>query len=331
MKVSIKRVAKRVAAVSLALAMAFSVSPIVKTDAKAKVKAPTLNYKGTTAKEVEVYLGNSATLIVKKGTYKIKSVKWSSSKKAVATVSKKGKTNGIVKSKGLGKTTITAKVTTKKTKKKTKTYTLKTKIRVLENEEYTDPDDVWITTAPDLESLHQEMIDFANAQEGTSYKGVAVVGHMTVSGGSGTYWRILVEETGASPKYALLQIFEGADGFSEAKIFPTEIDAPSDVTIAGGWEDLAGTQELFVTKPEYNLIEEKMNPDGMVGVSIEPIAKVAKQLVSNGVFNYRVLVQKTVVAPGSFPDYYMVNVKITDTDTEYEVEVDPASAVQIHI
>lgn len=95
-----KKNRKRILSVILALGMLFGlVTPVSSQAAK---KAPKLNKKKLT-----LTVGDTAKLKVKNTKKKIK---WSSSKKAVATVTKKGK----IKAKKAGKTTITAKVGKKK-------------------------------------------------------------------------------------------------------------------------------------------------------------------------------------------------------------------------
>lgn len=104
---------KKLLAVLLALALTVTAFVMESENAQAAKKKPKLNKKKAT-----LYVGKTTQLKVKNTK---KKVKWSSSKKSVATVSKKGK----VKAKKKGKATITAKVAKKKLKC---TVTVKEKI-----------------------------------------------------------------------------------------------------------------------------------------------------------------------------------------------------------
>jgi len=91
--------AKKVLAIILTLVLSISIIPMTSVSAAKKVK---LNKTKAT-----IYVGKTVTLKLKNNKKKIK---WSSSNKKVATVTK----NGKVKGKKAGKTTITAKVGKKK-------------------------------------------------------------------------------------------------------------------------------------------------------------------------------------------------------------------------
>lgn len=93
--------AKKVLAIALILVLSLSIIPLTNVSAAAKVK---LNKTKAT-----IYVGKTITLKLKNNKSK---VKWSSSNKKVATVTKKGK----VKGKKVGKATITAKIGKKKYK-----------------------------------------------------------------------------------------------------------------------------------------------------------------------------------------------------------------------
>ena len=82
---------------SLAIVMVIALTVTCVLNVNAKTK-PKLNKK-----KVSIYVGNTVKLKMKNTK---KKVKWSSSKKSVATVSKKG----VVKGKKAGKATITAKI-----------------------------------------------------------------------------------------------------------------------------------------------------------------------------------------------------------------------------
>ena len=92
---------KKILAIMLTLVLSISMIPTINVSAAKKVK---LNKTKAT-----IYVGKTVTLKLKNNKAK---VKWSSSNKKIATVSKKGK----VKGKRAGKATITAKVGKKKYK-----------------------------------------------------------------------------------------------------------------------------------------------------------------------------------------------------------------------
>lgn len=123
-----QRYRKRLLAFVLTLAMVLtssSVSALISGAAAEAAPKVTLKLKKS---KVSLEEGKSTTLkITKKNVKKIKSQKWSSSKKSVATVSKKGK----VTAKKKGKTTIKVKVKyLAKGSKKTKSKTLKCTVTV---------------------------------------------------------------------------------------------------------------------------------------------------------------------------------------------------------
>ena len=123
-----QRYTKRLLAFVLTLAMVLtgsSVSALISEVAAEAAPKVTLKLKKS---KVSLEEGKSTTLkITKKNVKKIKSQKWSSSKKTVATVSKKGK----VTAKKAGKTTIKVKVKyLAKGSKKVKSKTLKCAVTV---------------------------------------------------------------------------------------------------------------------------------------------------------------------------------------------------------
>ena len=93
---------KKGIAAALSIALLFSMMPGQVSDAK--TKKPALNYKKLT-----MTVGQKKTLKVKNVSKKTK-IKWSSSKKKIVTVTKKG----VVKAKAKGKAVITAKIGKKK-------------------------------------------------------------------------------------------------------------------------------------------------------------------------------------------------------------------------
>ena len=119
---------KKILSVVLAATLIVAASPIDHTataDAAKKVTKPSM------AKSMTINTGKTKTLTVNRGSYKIKKIKWTSTRQTVAVVKKKGTNKANVTGVIAGTTTIRAKVTTKKTKKsKSKVYNLKTKVTV---------------------------------------------------------------------------------------------------------------------------------------------------------------------------------------------------------
>ncbi|HAK58646.1 MAG TPA: glucan endo-1,3-beta-D-glucosidase [Lachnospiraceae bacterium] len=114
---------KRIVACTMAGVLALSgMTDTAVTTARAAVKKPTL------VKTAKVTVNKTKKISVKKGGYKIKSIKWSSSKKKVAAVKGNGKAGAIIKGVSAGKATIKAVVKTKKSNKK---FTLKCKVTVV--------------------------------------------------------------------------------------------------------------------------------------------------------------------------------------------------------
>lgn len=114
---------KRIVAVMLSIMMVFTIVPLASVNAASKAK---LNKKSAT-----IYVGKTVKLKVDNNK---KKVKWSSSNKKVATVTKKGKVTG----KKAGKVTITAKVGKKN-------YNCKVNVK---NKTVVEPSNVPETTKP---------------------------------------------------------------------------------------------------------------------------------------------------------------------------------------
>ena len=120
MQKKVVALSKRAVAAVLACSLMIAAAPV--SISKGAAKQPKLNRKKITVTE-----GLSKNLSIKKNGFTIKSTKWSSSNKKIATV-KKGEVTGVSE----GKTTVTAKVkAVAKGQKKVKTYTLKCKVTVI--------------------------------------------------------------------------------------------------------------------------------------------------------------------------------------------------------
>lgn len=123
MQKKVVALSKRAVATVLACSLMIAAAPV--SISKGAAKEPKLNQK-----KIIVMEGLSETLTVKKNGFTIKSTKWSSADKKIATV-KKGEVTGVSE----GKTTVTAKVkAVAKGQKKAKTYTLKCKVTVTPEE-----------------------------------------------------------------------------------------------------------------------------------------------------------------------------------------------------
>ena len=229
-------IAKKALATTLVCAMALSVSPIASAK---KAKAPKLNKTSLKVEE-----GLSDNIKVKKNGFTIKSTKWSTSDKKVATVTKKGVVTGVLP----GKAKITAKVkAVAKGKKKAKTYTLKCKVTVIPAGGG-EIEGGWVTcTNPNAIDDIKGAIDkeFNNPADGVTVETVALLASQVVAG---TNYRALVRKTDtkkttAQTTYAIVEINVDPDGNSSpyegngltGGIFDSGIEAaPKDAAI-GGW------------------------------------------------------------------------------------------------
>ncbi len=304
MKKSLKRTVKKVAAVSLAAAMAFSVSPMVKADAK--VKAPTL-----TPKTVVIVKGNSKTLKVKKGTYKIKSIKWTSTKTKVATVKKKTKLTAKVTAKDYGVATIKAVVTTKKSAKKTKKYTLKRKVEVIEEGEPDEPDmptDTWFTVDPKVEpdGVVDKFTIINEGLVGARYTPFIKLGAYIGSDGVNK-WRVLAKKTltTATPtsSYVLVEISENAAAETHLdKVVETGIEALPEVGNDGGWSEAT---DPTIDSEVLARIDGTFNPAGLVGGTYyDVIGMIGSQVVAG--VRYKVIGEKHLAGVQNPPKTYFI-------------------------
>lgn len=322
MKTSITRITKKGAAVTLALAIALSVSPMIKSDAKAKVKAPTIS-----PKTVVIVKGKTKTLKVKKGTYKIKSVKWTSKNQKIATVNKKGK----VTAKNYGKAKIQAVVTTKKSAKKTKKYKIYRWVEVIEDGESNEPDipqDTWILPNPTIKEGHTGLFDAVNSCiDGVSYTPLSVIGFNNGSDAT-SHWRFLARQTtpGAEASYVLIQIAENGDQVTVEKIVETGLSAYAAATepTAGGWQECAPE---FSTE-ELDKIYSQLNPEALSGYSVTPIAKIASQVVGGGDVNCKIIAQGAAVVLQPIPTYIIADITIKADGT---VTYDATSAISFSL
>ncbi|MCR4605184.1 MAG: Ig-like domain-containing protein [Eubacterium sp.] len=267
-----KKAIKKVAAVSLAIALALSVSPVAKMDAKAK--KPSISKSSLTIKE-----GGSKTLTIKKNKTTVKSVKWTSTKKKVATVSvnKKNKLKATVKAKKAGNATIKAAVKYKNGKK-TKSVTLKCKVKVKADESIQE--NVWITASnPEVESGVSEIFNKINEDVvGVTYKPFATLAYKFSD--EGTSWRVFSQENLVTPDmpsmYVIAEVTERLDGTvylqnvfaSTQECFP---DGSSPTV--GNWQQC---ESPVIDQYAFDAFEGM--GDLPLGVTYTPVAKVASKV-----------------------------------------------------
>ena len=283
MKKEIKKTTKKIVAFGLATAMAFSVSPMIKSDAAAK--KPKLNKKTLYLTEGDTY-----TLKVKPNGVKIKSTKWSTTNKKVVKVSKKGK---VTAKKG-GSATIKAVVTAKNKKK----YTLKCKVDVTE---VFDESGNWITAKdPEIGDAHKKIFEKINKIDGVSYSPVATLAYRETS--DGTQFRFFARKTivTASPidSYVILDVVEGSDAIVtyDVKSPVYEKGAP-----AGAYA-LCDSPKLDATE----LAGFNKAIDGLTGVQYTPVAKLATQ-VTGAEINYIIICESTTVTYPPVSGYSLVS------------------------
>ncbi len=296
MKQTVKRIGKKVAAVTLATAMALSISPMVKGEAKAKKPS-------FVVKTYYLNVGSSDTVVLKTNGVKIKSVKWSSTNKKVFTVKKKSNTQATIKGKKSGSAKIKAVVTAKTGKK----YTVTSNVKVDNAEEMAE--DVWIAAAdPTLPKSIQDKLDKINGTiDGATYTGIAVLGYKLTA--EGTYWRVLTKETivvpGGASYYVVAELFESLE--SEVSIVKeyTSMQDVLDNNLDGGWSQCESPKldEADAAKI-YEAIASLSG--GAVGVGYTPIAQVSSQVVAGK--NLLLIGEKRAVAPQAEPEYFFIKV-----------------------
>ncbi len=300
MKEKIIRTTKKAVAVGLAVAMAFTISPVVGSSAKAK--KPALNKKTLYLRE-----GESAKLKVKANGVKIKKTSWSSSKTKVAKVSKKGE----VTAKKAGKATIKAVVIAKNKKK----YTLKCKVEVVE---VFDDSGNWITAKdPEIGESHTNIFRTINASiDGVSYTPVATLAYRETD--KGTEFRFFARKTivTASPvdSYVILEVVDGSDKFNTYDVTSPvyEKNAPE------GAYSLCDTPKLDATE----IAAFQKGIEGLTGVIYNPIAKLATQEVG-GAINYIFICEATTVTVNPVSYYALVNGSLAPEDGVSIGEITP--------
>ncbi|MEE3466880.1 MAG: Ig-like domain-containing protein [Eubacterium sp.] len=297
MKKEIKRITKRMAAFGLATAMAFTMSPLVKSEAAAK--KPVI-----TPKKVTLTVGKTKKLTIKKNGLKIKKVTWKSSKKAVATVSKKG----VVKAKKKGTATIKAKVVTA-----SKTYNISRKVTVKAKKA---PEEIkigeWVKEdSPVVQEGVKNAFDKYNASvDGVSYTPVATIAHYLGEDGS-ISWRVFARQTlvtnpTAPSIYAIVVITESMEGdvdITGLYLTTQEAFANSSDGIDGGWTECATPQLDVDEMAAFN-----KNIDGLVGVTYSPIAKIGTQIV-NGT-KYCILAEYQLITSAATEGYCLIDMTI---------------------
>ena len=316
-----KKQIKRAMAVALVLSLAMAGSPLVKVDAAKKVKAPTMK------KTLALPEGMDAQLKVKKGTYKIKKIKWSSSNTKVATVSQEGWVDALTK----GKSTITAVVTTKKTKKKTKKYTLKCKLTVSVEQEHPT---VGGWSAVQDPTITDEYVGYINSvlnnkNDGVIYEPVALLATQVVAG---TNYRFLCRKTVTFPQkkltYSIVDIFRSLDGQTELcssdgfdGVYDTTIEACAKDSIPGGW---VPSSSLLPSETYLTEIEKALGT--LKGTTFGTPLVIEQQAISNTSYKIKVICESDIKGAdsGDSPAYSIVyiaftldaNGKITESNAE---------------
>ncbi|MEE3466886.1 MAG: Ig-like domain-containing protein [Eubacterium sp.] len=326
MRVSVKKTAKKAAAITLVAAMALSLAPAANAGAKKKtVKAPTISKSTLVIKE-----GATEKLTVKKGTYKIKSTTWKSANKKVAKVSKKGVVTGVMADKS---TKITATVVTKKTKKKTKKYTLTCKVEVIEPDYESEVEPGrWYTTIPIVSETVFKMVDAVNSdQVGASYYPLINLGEK--ADGDGKYsWRVFCRETiltePSKTTYAIIEVSQNteAEEVTLVDVKPvTDIGPyPQTAETPGGWEESAPEAVGFDGELDAK-ISEKILALSNIGVSYTPLAKIGAN-VSAGV--YCVIAEKFTVTAQEKIDYAIFFVAVDHATSEVTIEEESTKTIE---
>lgn len=298
-------IAKKALATTLVCAMALSVSPIASAK---KAKTPKLNKTSLTVEE-----GLSDNIKVKKNGFTIKSTKWSTSDKKVATVTKKGVVTGVLP----GKAKITAKVkAVAKGKKKAKTYTLKCKVTVIPAGGG-EIDGGWVTcTNPDVIDNIKGAIDkeFNNPADGVTVETVALLASQVVAG---TNYRALVRKTDtkkttAQTTYAIVEINVDPDGNSSpyegngltGGIFDSGIEAAPKDAAVGGW---AQASDVKISDEIRTLAASILG--SLQNWNYTPVAIVETQAST---MSYKVIceAESKVSDPGDAPAYDIVQVAV---------------------
>lgn len=299
MKESMKRTTKKVVALGLAATLALSVSPIITADAAAKKPA-------ISKKTLTLTVGNTKKLTVKKNGNKIKTVKWSSTKKAVAAVTQKG----VVKAKKKGTAKIKAVVKTAKKK-----FTLTCTVKVKEAKEEEIVTDQWVTPGSPvvLEGL-KDAFDRYNLQiEGASYSPFATIAYYLSTADGSTTWRVFARQTlsdaEATSKYVIVDLTETMNGDVTLKaLYPTTQTAFPTEGQPGGWSEC---ESPVIEKDVWETVYKNMiNP---VGVYYNPIAKIGEQVVAG--VNYCILCEYSYVVENPEPGYLLLNVFVGNDGT----------------
>ena len=302
-------IAKKALATTLVCAMALSVSPIASAK---KAKAPKLNKTSLTVEE-----GLSDNIKVKKNGFTIKSTKWSTSDKKVATVTKKGVVTGVHGELAGCPANIYAKVkAVAKGKKKVKTYTLKCKVTVIPAGGG-EIDGGWVTcTNPNAIDDIKGAIDkeFNNPANGVTVETVALLASQVVAG---TNYRALVRKTDtkkttAQTTYAIVEINVDLDGNSSpyegngltGGIFDSGIEAAPKDAAVGGW-----AQEADVKISDEYLAPLQGGLAKLTNWNYTPVAIVETQAST---WSYKVIceAESKVSDPGDAPAYDIVQVAI---------------------
>ena len=283
------RIIVKTTAVTLALTMAFAVTPVV--NAGAKAKAPKLNKTS-----ISLSAGQTQKLSVKKNGTKIKRITWSSKNNTVATVNKKGVVKGIA----AGKTKVTAKVVTKSGSCK-----LSCKVKVegaMEENKWTTAKDVSVKGG--VTKLFEKL-----NLDGSKLEPVATLAYRITD--SGTSWRVLSRETlvvqNPVTHYVIAEINEAMDGsVNLVDVYLSSVTAAEKecgTPMSGGWTECSDPTLSADEKAAF----EKAN-ETLVGVNYKPVAKIATQVVAG--IRYLFACEATTVIMNPQMHYSLITVTV---------------------
>lgn len=318
MKKSIKNAGMKALATVTVFSLALGLAPIANSDAAAK--KPKLN---KTSLDLAPQTLEAGKVSVKKNGTVIKSVKWKTANKKVATVTKKNKLTAFVNSKNEGSTKITATVKYKLTKKakKVKTVKLKCSVNVMDDTPaggWTIPDDPTVT--PEKLAIFEKA---TLGEVGVDLVPVAVLGEQVVAG---VNYRFLVRLTKVTnppsdPVYEIMTIYAGVDGTAEIIEYAhTNVPAflPEGQAAPGAFvapETPAITDERLAAW----LSTQSFDIDG---ISIKVIGVAGIQVVSGGE-NYALICETTPVYPDAETGYSLVIVNVADNGSVEVGEIVP--------
>ncbi len=336
MKNTVKRMVKKIAAVTLAAAMVLVAAPAKSSEAKVNIKYGTFSYAYNKGKAVwMIDLKKAKNNKVKIGIVwsdKTKSfdTKKYFTKKLKSTVSfkVKGQYKGSKKTK-----TISGKITFKGKKLKCKingqSFTAK-KVPEPDNPSREEIEsDVWVTAEdPTIQEGVQEKFDIINKTDnGITFVPIATLATKVTA--EGTSWRVFSKEVSSMPGgktyYEILEITEYMDGSVAVTRQYTTMLEDIDSNLDGGWH-LTDTPVLDSSLSPKVVDLADMLTGGAVGVSITPLAEIAVK-VTNGT-SILLLCEKKAVVPKPDPRYFFITVNLSPAG---DLTVDKDSYMSVYL